>query len=104
MSEQSVTPSASTHDDEDEVFRVKASASVPNLASAIAYAMYDDKRVVLRTIGAGALNQATKAVIVAQGYVGPRGMTLYTRPSFASLTTATGEVSAISLAVRALRD
>ena len=61
---------------EQALLRVKGTASVPALASAISHAVYDSKEVTLRAIGASAVSQAVKAVAVARGYVAPRGIDL----------------------------
>jgi stage V sporulation protein S len=68
--------------EEDTVLRVKGDSSATSLASAISHGIYDGKTVVLRAIGAGAVNQAVKAVAIAQSYVGARGLTLSMRPGF----------------------
>jgi stage V sporulation protein S len=68
--------------EEDTVLRVKGDSSATSLASAISHGIYDGKKVVLRAIGAGAVNQAVKAVAIAQSYVGARGLTLSMRPGF----------------------
>jgi stage V sporulation protein S len=62
--------------------RVAARTPTPELAAAISHAIYDGKKVLLRAIGAGAVNQAVKALVVAQGYVAQRGMVLANRPGF----------------------
>lgn len=64
------------------VLRVKATSSVPSLASAIAHAVYDEKDVTLRAIGAGAISTGVKAIAVARGFVAPRGFDLSCRPGF----------------------
>lgn len=58
---------------------------MPNLAAAVSHAVYDGKRVTLRAVGHGAIGQAVKAVAVARGYVGPRGLDLSIRPGFAEI-------------------
>lgn len=65
--------------------RVAARTPTPELASAISHALYDGKPVVLRAIGAGAVNQAVKAIVVAQSYVAQRGMVLANRPGFLTI-------------------
>jgi stage V sporulation protein S len=88
-------------DETEVVLRVKSTSSVPSLASAIACAVYDKKPLVVRAIGAGAVNQAVKAIAVARGYVAPRGLDLSIRPGF-SYVDMPGEqdpVTAITLKV-----
>ena len=83
----------------EAVLRVKSSSNAGSLASAIAYAVYDGKKVSLRAIGAGAVNQAVKSVAIAQGFVGPRGYVLSMRPGFTTVVMPDREVSAIILSV-----
>lgn len=84
----------------DDILRVSASSNPTSLASAISHALYDGRKVVLRCIGAGAVNQGVKAVAIAQGYVGQRGITLSMRPGFTTVRMNDGaEVSAILMRV-----
>lgn len=77
------------------LLRVKSASSVANLAAAIANNVYSGNDITLRAIGAAAVNQAMKAVAVAQAYVGPRGFTLLCRPGFTTVTMADGDISAL---------
>jgi stage V sporulation protein S len=81
------------------LLKVKSSTSAPNLASAIANNVYAGKTVVLRAIGAGAVNQSVKALAIAQSYVGPRGKVLAFRPGFATVPMPDGDISALTLLV-----
>lgn len=85
--------------DDEHVLRVSASSSAQSLASALSHAVYDGRKVVLRAIGAGAVNQAVKAVAIAQGFVGQRGISLLVRPGFTTVKMADADVSAIILKV-----
>ena len=49
----------------------------------------------MRAVGAGAVNQAVKAIAIARGYVAPRGMDLTCVPGFATIKSRDGEISAI---------
>jgi stage V sporulation protein S len=66
----------------EEVLRVSGSTQPEKLASTIAHKLLDGKKVVLRAVGAPAVNQATKAVIIAQGFVASKGLVLYRRDGF----------------------
>lgn len=83
----------------ETVVRVKSSSSAASLASAIAHAVYDGKRVTLRAIGAGAVNQALKAIAIANSFVAPRGIVLDCRPGFTTVSMPDGDISAMSLRV-----
>lgn len=84
---------------EETILRVKGTASVSALASAISHAVYDGKEVTLRAIGASAVSQATKAVAVARGYVAPRGFDLSMRPGFVTVEMPDGPVTAMTLKI-----
>lgn len=84
---------------EETILRVKGTASVPPLASAISHAVYDGKTVTLRAIGASAVSQAVKAAAVARGYVAPRGIDLALVPGFTTVEMEDGDVTAITLRV-----
>lgn len=81
--------------DDEKVLRVKGNSSATALASAISYGIYEGKAVVLRAIGAAAVNQAVKAVAIAQSYVGARGLTLVMRPGFTDVEMPDGVVTAM---------
>ena len=93
-----VTPVVST---EEPFLRVSASSNPQSVASAIAHAIYDKKEVKLRAVGAGAVNQAVKAIAIARGYVAPRGMDLTCIPGFTTIDSRDGEISAIVFAITA---
>lgn len=84
---------------DETLLKVKSSSNAPNLASAIANNVYDGKKVVLRAIGAGAVNQAMKAIAIAQSYVGPRGKVLSCRPGFTTVPMPDGDISAMTLRI-----
>ena len=84
---------------EENVLRVTSAANPKELAAVISHAVYDGHRPVLRAIGAGAVNQAIKACVIARGYVATRGTDLVIRPGFANVTGENGEISAITLLV-----
>lgn len=69
----------------DTDLRVGARTPPADLASAISHGIYDGRAVTLRAIGAGANNQAVKAIAIAQGYVAPRAIVLNTRIGFTTV-------------------
>lgn len=86
----------------DEPFlRVSASSNPQSVASAIAHAIYDKHEVKLRAVGAGAVNQAVKAIAISRGYVAPRGLDLTCKPGFTTIESRDGEISAIVFAISA---
>lgn len=84
---------------EEPFLRVSASSNPQSVASAIAHAVYDTRSVKLRAVGAGAVNQAVKAIAIARGYVAPRGFDLSCVPGFTTIDSREGEISAIVFTV-----
>lgn len=86
----------------EDFLRVSASSNPKSLAAAIAHAIYEaPHKVKLRAVGAGAVNQATKAIAIARGYAATRGLDLISKPGFESIQSHDGKVSAIVLFVEA---
>jgi len=82
-----------------ELLKVSAK-SRPNLvAGAIAGVMRESGLVRIQVIGAGALNQAIKAIAIARGYVAPSGINLVCVPSFKDIMINGEERTAILLTV-----
>lgn len=79
----------------DSELRVASRTPTAELAVAISHAIYDNKRVVLRAIGAGAVNQAVKGLVVASQHVAARGLILANRPGFVNVTMDGEERTAI---------
>lgn len=85
-----------TQKDEERVLRVKNTSSANSLASAISYGIYDGNEVLLRAIGAGAVNQAVKAIAIARSFVAARAIDLHCIPGFDTVPGRDGEpISAI---------
>jgi stage V sporulation protein S len=85
----------------DEPFlRVSASSNPQSVASAIAHAIYEKHEVKLSAVGAGAVNQAVKAIAIARGYVAPRGLDLTCKPGFTTIESRDGEISAIVFSIQ----
>ena len=83
-----------------EEMRVSASSNPQSLASAISHAIYDNRQVTLRAIGAGAVTQAQQALAIARGFVAPRGFDLAVIPGWANVTGTRGdELSAMTFRV-----
>ena len=82
-----------------EVFKVSAK-SVPNsVAGAIAGVVRESGSVEVQAIGAGATNQAVKAIAIARGYLAPAGMDLVCVPTFGNIVVNNEERTAIRLIV-----
>ncbi|NLJ80663.1 MAG: stage V sporulation protein S [Firmicutes bacterium] len=82
-----------------DVLKVSAK-SIPNaVAGALAGVLREKGRAEIQAIGAGALNQAVKAVAIARGFVAPSGMDLICVPAFTDVMIDDEERTAIKLIV-----
>ena len=82
-----------------EVLRVSAKSNPNSVAGALAGVIRENGTAEVQTIGAGALNQAIKALAIARGFLAPSGIDLVCRPSFSDLTVDGAERTAIKLIV-----
>ena len=71
--------------DKPEPLKVAASTNPNSLAGAIASSVREGTFPTLQAIGAGAVNQANKAVIIARGMLAPSGVELVIEPVFQNL-------------------
>ncbi len=65
-----------------EILKVSASSQPKSVAGAIAAILRNNDNVEIQTIGAGAVNQAVKAVAIARGFVAPNGIDVICIPAF----------------------
>jgi stage V sporulation protein S len=65
--------------------RVAAKSNVKSLAASISKNIRDGNHVELDAIGAGAVNQAIKAIAVASGNLAPLGYTVTVKPCFKTI-------------------
>jgi stage V sporulation protein S len=86
---------------EEQILRVSAGSNPQSVASAIAHSIYESRSCKVRAVGAGAVNQAVKAIAIARGYTAPRGLDLTCIPGFASIESHDGQISAIVFAINA---
>lgn len=86
-----------------EVLKVSTS-SKPNLvAGALSAIVREAGSVELQTIGAGALNQAIKAIAIARGFLAPGGIELVCVPAFVDIEVEGEKRTAIKLVVETRR-
>jgi stage V sporulation protein S len=85
--------------DTHQTLRVKKSSSPKKVAGALAALVRGGAAVALDAIGAGAVNQALKAVAIARGYVAPSGRELYCLPAFTKIAVNGEERTGLRLYV-----
>jgi stage V sporulation protein S len=67
---------------EVEILKVAATSNPVMVAGAIASIIRNNRKAEIQAIGAGAVNQAVKAIAVSRGYVAPLGIEIICVPSF----------------------
>ena len=68
-----------------EILKVSAKSNPNSVAGALAGVLREHSSAEMQAIGAGALNQAVKAVAIARGFVAPHGIDLICIPSFTDI-------------------
>jgi stage V sporulation protein S len=69
-----------------ELIKVSANSRTSAVAGAIAGVVREHKRAEVQAIGAGAVNQAIKAMVLAIGYLKNDGIDVICLPEFADVT------------------
>ena len=83
-----------------ETLRVGAKSKPNTVAGAIAGVIREHGIVEVQTVGAGALNQAVKAIAIARGFLAPSGIEIVCVPSFSDIEIDGNERTAIRLLVQ----
>ena len=85
-----------------DVIKVSCKCISQKVAGSIANSFREGVNVVeILTVGAGAVNQAIKAISIARGYVAPLGYNLVCTPAFYDVIIDGKEKTAIKLLVEA---
>lgn len=84
---------------EMEILKVSAKSNPNSVAGALAGVLRERGAAEIQAIGAGALNQAVKAVAIARGFVAPSGVDLICIPAFTDIMIEGEERTAIKLIV-----
>ncbi len=82
-----------------ELLKVSSKSNAKSVAGAMAAVVREQKGVELQAIGAGAVNQAVKAIAIARGYVAPNGIDLVAMPAFSEVQIDSEERTAIKFLV-----
>ena len=90
---------ANTREVPVEILKVSSKSNPSSVAGALAGVIRSGRAATIQVIGAGALNQAIKAVAIARGYVAPAGLDLCCVPSFADTSVDGEDRTAIRLVV-----
>jgi stage V sporulation protein S len=82
-----------------EVLKVSADSKPKAVAGALAAVLREKGTVELQAVGAGAVNQAVKAIAITRGFVAPNGIDLITIPAFTKVDIEGEERTAIKFVV-----
>jgi stage V sporulation protein S len=82
-----------------EALKVSSKSNPNSVAGALAGVLREKGKAEIQVIGAGALNQAVKAIAIARGFVAPAGIDLVCVPAFIDIQINGEERTAIKLAV-----
>ncbi len=86
-----------------EIIKVSSKSVSQRVAGSIANAFRSgETKLEIQAIGAGALNQAIKAIAISRGYVAPLGFDLVCIPAFSDIMINGEEKTAIKLIVEAM--
>ena len=86
-----------------EVLKVSPKSNPNAVAGAVAGVVREEGGVEVQVIGAGALNQAIKAIAIARGFVAPGGIDLIVTPAFTDINLNGQERTAIRLIIEPRR-
>ncbi len=81
------------------VIKVSSQSRTSAVAGAIAGVMREHRRAEVQAIGAGAVNQAIKAVAIARGYLQEDGLDVICIPEFTSVEIDGKERTALRLVI-----
>jgi stage V sporulation protein S len=81
------------------IIKVSARSRTAAVAGAIAGVIREANRAEVQAIGAGAVNQALKAIVIAKGYLAEEGVEVVCVPSFVEVSIDDQERTAIRIMV-----
>ncbi len=82
-----------------DVLKVSAKSMPNSVAGAIAGVIRDSGAVEIQVVGAGAANQAIKAIAIARGYLAPVGIDIVVIPAFSNIQIDGEDRTAMKLIV-----
>lgn len=83
-----------------EILKVSSKSNPNSVAGAITGMIKEYGKVEIQSVGAGALNQAIKAIAISRGFVAPSGMNLVCIPAFTDILVENENRTGIKLIVK----
>lgn len=81
------------------LMKVGSKSNCSSVAGAISQQLREGEQVDLQIVGAGALNQAIKGIIIAKGHLAPLGFDIVCRLSFVDVQIEGKEKTGIRIAL-----
>lgn len=83
-----------------DVLKVSTKSNPNSVAGALAAIIKEKNIAEIQAVGAGAINQAVKAIAIARGFVAPSGKDIICIPAFTDILIDGEERTAIKLIVQ----
>ncbi|MGM9933538.1 stage V sporulation protein S [uncultured Clostridium sp.] len=83
-----------------EVLKVSTKSNPNSVAGALAAIIKEQNVAEIQAVGAGAINQAVKAIAIARGFIAPSGKDIVCIPAFTDIQIDGEERTAIKLIVQ----
>lgn len=84
----------------NEVLKISSKSEPSAIAGAIAGVLSEKGKVEMQAVGAGAVNQAVKAIAIARGFVASLGIDLVCIPAFTTVNIESEDRTAMKFIVR----
>ena len=82
-----------------DILRVSAQSQPKSVAGALAAILREKSTAELQAVGAGAVNQAVKAIAITRGFFAPNGIDLVVVPAFSEIVIDGEDRTAIKFLV-----
>jgi len=83
-----------------DVLKVSTKSNPNSVAGALAAIIKEKNLVEIQAVGAGAINQAVKAIAIARGFIAPSGKDIVCIPAFTDIIIDGEERTAIKFIVQ----
>ncbi len=84
----------------NEILKISSKSEPSAIAGAIAGVLSEKGKVEMQAVGAGAVNQAVKAIAIARGFVASLGIDLVCIPAFTTVNIENEDRTAMKFIVR----
>lgn len=84
----------------EEILKISSKSNPNSIAGAIAGQIKENGKSELRAIGAGAINQAMKAIVIARGFLIPSGIEIVCIPAFTQVKLDGEERTGMKLIIK----